>query len=41
MPIVIRAVPEADYVAWLQEQGAENLAAAPGYDATVQLAANQ
>ena len=39
MPIVVRAVPEADYIAWLQEQGAENLAAAPGYDATVQLAA--
>lgn len=39
MPIVVRAVPVADYVAWLQEQGAENLAAAPGYDATVQLAA--
>ncbi|MEZ5751542.1 MAG: cytochrome c oxidase subunit II [Paracoccaceae bacterium] len=40
MPIVIRAVPEADYVAWLQEQGATNLAAAPGYEAPVQLAAN-
>lgn len=39
MPIVVRAVPPADYVAWLQEQGATNLAAAPGYDATVQLAA--
>lgn len=39
MPIVVRAVPEADYVAWLTEQGATNLAAAPGYDATVQLAA--
>ncbi|WP_323035871.1 cytochrome c oxidase subunit II [Pararhodobacter sp.] len=39
MPIVVRAVPEADYIAWLQEQGATNLAAAPGYDATVQLAA--
>jgi len=41
MPIVVRAVPEADYVAWLQEQGAENLAAAPGYDATIQLAASE
>ena len=39
MPIVVRAVPEADYIAWLQEQGATNLAAAPGYDASVQLAA--
>ncbi len=39
MPIVVRAVPEADYIAWLQEQGATNLAAAPGYDAPVQLAA--
>ena len=40
MPIVVRAVPEADYIAWLQEQGATNLAAAPGYAATVQLASN-
>ncbi|MCB1407369.1 MAG: cytochrome c oxidase subunit II [Rhodobacteraceae bacterium] len=39
MPIVVRAVPVEDYVAWLQEQGAENLAAAPGYDASIQLAA--
>jgi len=39
MPIVVRAVTPEEYVAWLQEQGAENLAAAPGYDATVQLAA--
>ncbi|GAB4259715.1 MAG: cytochrome c oxidase subunit II [Pararhodobacter sp.] len=39
MPIVIRAVPQEDYIAWLREQGAENLAMAPGYDAAVQLAA--
>ena len=38
MPIVVRAVPQDDYIAWLQEQGAENMAAAPGYDATVELA---
>ena len=31
MPITVRAVPEADYIAWLEEQGATNLAAAPGY----------
>jgi cytochrome c oxidase subunit 2 len=41
MPIVIRAVPEEDYIAWLQEQGAENLAAFPGYEAATQLAANE
>jgi len=41
MPIVVRAVTPEEYVAWLQEQGAENLAAAPGYDATVQLAASE
>lgn len=40
MPIVVRAVPEAEYIAWLQEQGATNLAAAPGYAAPVQLASN-
>lgn len=40
MPIVVRAVPEAEYIAWLQEQGATNLAAAPGYVAPVQLASN-
>lgn len=33
MPITVRAVPEADYIAWLQSQGAQNLALAPGYDA--------
>ncbi len=33
MPIVVRAVPEAEYVAWLESQGAQNLALAPGYDA--------
>lgn len=41
MPIVVRAVPPEDYVAWLQEQGGTNLAAAPGYDASVQLAASE
>lgn len=40
MPIVVRAVPEAEYIAWLETQGATNLAAAPGYAAPVQLAAN-
>lgn len=40
MPIVVRAVPEAEYIAWLQEQGATNLAAAPGYVAPVELASN-
>lgn len=33
MPITVRAVPEAEYVAWLESQGAENLALAPGYEA--------
>ena len=33
MPITVRAVPEADYIAWLESQGAQNLALAPGYDA--------
>jgi cytochrome c oxidase subunit 2 len=32
MPITVRAVPEADYIAWLEGEGAENLALAPGYD---------
>lgn len=44
MPITVRAVPEADYIAWLESRGAENLALAPGYDTyrgTVQLAANR
>lgn len=36
MPITVRAVSEADYLVWLQEQGAENLAAAPGYVAPVE-----
>ena len=40
MPIVVRAVPEEEYVAWLAEQGATNLAAAPGAAAAVQLASN-
>lgn len=40
MPIVVRAVPEADYLAWLQEQGGTNLAAAPGYVAPVEVASN-
>jgi len=41
MPIVVRAVPEADYLAWLQERGATNLAAAPGYtEAAVQVASS-
>jgi cytochrome c oxidase subunit 2 len=40
MPITVRAVPEADYIAWLQEQGAQNLAAFPGYEAPLQLAAS-
>ncbi len=31
MPIVVRAVPEAEYALWLAEQGGTNLAAAPGY----------
>lgn len=42
MPITVRAVPEADYIAWLESRGAENLALAPGYDTwrgTVELAA--
>lgn len=38
MPIVVRAVSEQDYIAWLQEQGAQNMAAAPGYTATAALA---
>ncbi len=50
MPITVRAVSEEAYIAWLQEQGAQNLALAPGYrrvmaaapisDADVELAAN-
>lgn len=40
MPIVVRAVPEADYIAWLESRGATNLAAAPGYtESAVQVAA--
>jgi cytochrome c oxidase subunit 2 len=33
MPITVRAVPEVEYVAWLESQGAQNLALAPGYEA--------
>jgi len=33
MPITVRAVSEEVYIAWLQEQGAENIALAPGYGA--------
>lgn len=40
MPITVRAVPEADYIAWLETQGATNLAAAPGYVAPLELAAS-
>ncbi|MCB1391343.1 MAG: cytochrome c oxidase subunit II [Rhodobacteraceae bacterium] len=41
MPIMVRAVSQEDYIAWLQSQGATNLAAAPGYtDAAVQVASN-
>lgn len=39
MPITVHAVSDEEYIAWLQEQGAENLAAFPGYDASVELAA--
>lgn len=31
MPITVRAVSEAEYIAWLESQGAENIALAPGY----------
>ena len=41
MPITVRAVPEAEYLAWLEAQGGTNLAAAPGYVAPVQLAASE
>ncbi|MFN4100766.1 MAG: cytochrome c oxidase subunit II [Pararhodobacter sp.] len=40
MPITVRAVMPEEYVAWLAEQGATNLAAAPGYTAAVELASN-
>ena len=40
MPIVVRAVPEAEYAAWLAEQGGTNLAAAPGFVEPVALASN-
>lgn len=41
MPIVVRAVSDADYIAWLQSRGATNLAAAPGYaEVSAQLASN-
>jgi len=39
MPIVVEAVSEEAYIAWLEEQGAANLAAAPGYARHRQLAA--
>ncbi len=39
MPIVVRAVPQDDYIAWLEEQGAENMAAYTG-EAAIELAAN-
>jgi cytochrome c oxidase subunit II len=39
MPITVHAVSEEAYIAWLEEQGAVNLAAAPGYDAHRRLAA--
>ncbi|KPQ07982.1 MAG: cytochrome c oxidase subunit II [Rhodobacteraceae bacterium HLUCCA12] len=32
MPITVRAVPEEDYIAWLEDEGAENVAMAPEYD---------
>jgi heme/copper-type cytochrome/quinol oxidase subunit 2 len=41
MPITVRAVSEEAYIAWLEEQGASNLAAAPGYDEPRQLAASE
>ncbi len=41
MPITVHAVSEADYIAWLEEQGASNLAAAPGYAEHRQLAASE
>jgi len=31
MPITVRAVSEAAYIEWLQSQGAQNIALAPGY----------
>ncbi|WP_406622192.1 cytochrome c oxidase subunit II [Pararhodobacter zhoushanensis] len=40
MPITVHAVTEEEYIAWLQEQGATNLAAAPGYTPAVELASN-
>jgi cytochrome c oxidase subunit II len=41
MPITVHAVSDADYIAWLEEQGASNLAAAPGYAENRQLAASE
>ncbi len=41
MPITVHAVSEADYIAWLEEQGASNLAAAPGYAEHRQIAASE
>ncbi len=43
MPITVHAVSEEDYIAWLESQGAVNLALAPGYDrirGTIELAAH-
>jgi cytochrome c oxidase subunit II len=41
MPITVHAVSEEAYIAWLEEQGATNLAAAPGYAEHRQLAASE
>ncbi|MGY6536156.1 MAG: cytochrome c oxidase subunit II [Pararhodobacter sp.] len=44
MPITVHAVSEEAYIAWLESQGAQNLALAPGYDqfrGTVELAARE
>jgi cytochrome c oxidase subunit II len=41
MPITVHAVSEEAYIAWLEEQGASNLAAAPGYAEHRQLAASE
>ncbi|WP_209426410.1 cytochrome c oxidase subunit II [Pararhodobacter sp. SW119] len=41
MPITVHAVSEEAYIAWLEAQGAENLAAAPGYERLRQLAATE
>ena len=44
MPITVHAVSEEAYIAWLESQGAQNLALAPGYDrirSAVELAARE